>query len=648
MARRRAHGRGDGLLSRRLSIGLILSCLLLAGTAHPALSRTAPAPADQVFVEPSAGVTPVVRFIDAARQRLDGEVYAVSAQAVLAAFVRAARRGVRVRVLLERRPQGVDADVPTFAFGYLRQNHVAVHWANPAFAFTNAKFLVEPDRHQMLVGTMNWTDDAFSQNREFGAINRVAAVARAGEAVFNADWSRTKVHGNLGNLVVSPLNARARLLRLIAGARHTLDVYAEVIQDRKIDAALMAAARRGVRVRVVTTGMGDAALLARKGIHVVVRKKPYIHAKVIVVDNKTLFIGSENLSTTSLDHNREVGLILSDRSAIRVVEAAFARDVKAVGKKRPAHKAAAPRPSLPTPTPVATTAPASVASPTPSPTVAGAAQSGPNTAQTSTALAAAGQTAAAQTAATSAAQTGTAQANAAQTAAAQTSAAVVNDAQTATALVIAIQTEAAQTIVAETAVAAQTATAVVETAVAADQTSAAQTAAAATATPTITSTATITPTDTATVTPTATLTPTDTATPSPTDTATPTPTPTDTATAVPTPATALGVEPSRGPVGATVALTGTNFGPTEMVFISWDGLNTGCAQTNGAGSFVEPFTIPAAQPGSHTIVAVGHSSGQIASASFVVTGPSPVNGAIPSNAQIAGESRPGGNGQCPL
>lgn len=652
MSRRRAHGPGDGLLSRRLAIGLILSCLLLAGTAQPALSRTTPAPADQVFVEPTAGVAPIINFIDAARQRLDAEVYAISAQPVLAAFVRAARRGVRVRVLLEQHPQGVDADVPAFAFGYLQQSHVAVRWASPAFAFTNAKFLVEPDRRQTLIGTMNWTADAFSQNREFGVVNRVAAVAQASEIVFGADWSHTRVRGNLGNLVVSPLNARVRLLRLITGARHTLDVYAEVVQDRQIDAALMAAARRGVRVRVVTTGMGDAALLARKGIHLVVRKKPYIHAKVIAVDAKTLFIGSENLSTTSLDHNREVGLILNDRGAIRVVEAAFALDVqvKAVTKKRPA-KAAAPRTPLPTSTPVATTAPASTAPPTPSPTAASGALSAPDGAQTGTALAGASQTSAAQTAAaaTSAAQAATAQANAAQTAAAgaaQTQTAVVDDAQTATALVIAIQTAAAQTIAAETAVAAQTATAVIETAVAAAQTSAAQTAAAATAT------STITPTETATVTPTATMTPTDTATPSPTDTATSTPTdtatptPTDTATAVPTPGASLIVDPSSGFVGATVALTGTNFGATEMVLISWDGFNKTCAQTNGMGAFALPFTIPSAQPGSHIILAVGHSSGQIASASFVVTAPSPVNGATANQAEAAVESRPGGNGLC--
>ena len=36
-----------------------------------------------------------------------------------------------------------------------------------------------------------------------------------------------------------------------------------------------------------------------------------IHGKVVVADERTLYLGSVNLSPTSLDDNREVGLLLS-------------------------------------------------------------------------------------------------------------------------------------------------------------------------------------------------------------------------------------------------------------------------------------------------------------------------------------------------
>ena len=39
---------------------------------------------------------------------------------------------------------------------------------------------------------------------------------------------------------------------------------------------------------------------------------PYVHAKVIVVDKKTTFLGSENFSMNSLLNARELGIIFKD------------------------------------------------------------------------------------------------------------------------------------------------------------------------------------------------------------------------------------------------------------------------------------------------------------------------------------------------
>jgi phosphatidylserine/phosphatidylglycerophosphate/cardiolipin synthase-like enzyme len=51
-----------------------------------------------------------------------------------------------------------------------------------------------------------------------------------------------------------------------------------------------------------------------------------VHPKDVVVDGKEAFVGSENLSTSSLDRNREVGLLLADPVAVRSLEATFERD----------------------------------------------------------------------------------------------------------------------------------------------------------------------------------------------------------------------------------------------------------------------------------------------------------------------------------
>src|SRR5437764_1224934 len=263
-----------------------VAMVLLFGSALPPVHRMGTAPALRVFVEPDAGVGPVVAFIDAARSSLDGEVYLASSKPVLAALERAASRGVHVRILLEQHPNGTGSAVPALAYRSLQAHGVSVGWANPAFRYTHAKWLVEPDRGQVLIGTMNWTTSAFTKNREFGVIDGDPAVVQESEAVFAADLRRSGVQGSVAALVVSPLNARASLLRLIGAARRTLDVYAEEIYDQQSEAALAAAVRRGVRVRMVTTGQGDVATLERTGVQVVIRKAPYIHAKAIVADRR--------------------------------------------------------------------------------------------------------------------------------------------------------------------------------------------------------------------------------------------------------------------------------------------------------------------------------------------------------------------------
>lgn len=41
-------------------------------------------------------------------------------------------------------------------------------------------------------------------------------------------------------------------------------------------------------------------------------RKPYLHAKVIIVDHMQVFIGSHNLTTNAIENNREMGIILNN------------------------------------------------------------------------------------------------------------------------------------------------------------------------------------------------------------------------------------------------------------------------------------------------------------------------------------------------
>ena len=302
--------------------------------AAPARSRSA-ASASQLslVVEPDAGPGPVYALLRAARHSLDVEIYELEDDQAAAILAADARRGVRVRVLLDANFVGRYNEP---ACSYLRAHGVAVRWAPSQFDVTHEKAIVADDRLAAIM-TMNLTARYYASSREFIALDRNPADVAAVEATFANDWADGGLPpSSPADLVWSP-GAQDALVALIASARHELLIENEEMSDPAVTAALQAAAHRGVRVEVVMTRQSEWAgafdALARAGVAVATYDSSaplYIHAKAIVVDpgrpQARVFIGSQNFSVASLLYNRELGLITSRPAIVDRVAAIIRRD----------------------------------------------------------------------------------------------------------------------------------------------------------------------------------------------------------------------------------------------------------------------------------------------------------------------------------
>jgi len=299
-------------------------------TAAPWMSErlSAHESTSSVFVEPRAGDGPVISLLSSAKRSIRLEVYELTDSGIFNALAEARKRHVLVQVILEHHPDGGDR-FARIADDQLRSAGIAVRWANEAaFTYTHEK-AVDIDNRVAGIFTFNLSYSAFSSNREFGVIDRNPSDAKEIGAIFQADWTRTRAKIPTGDLVVSPVNARSRITSLIESARHTLDLYEEEMDDRSIESKLAQAVHRGVKVRLITSDDSSGVDWVRsKGVAVVLMADPYVHAKAIVADGKTVFIGSENISSTSLDRNREMGIILRDTPAANSVETTFRSDWK--------------------------------------------------------------------------------------------------------------------------------------------------------------------------------------------------------------------------------------------------------------------------------------------------------------------------------
>ena len=309
----------------------------VAGLPLPGDTPDVPAtalPVTGVFIEPGDGRAPLLHELRAARQSIDLEVYIVTDDVILQELEDAQRRGVDVRVILEEQPFGGGGGQEEI-LARLKSAGIAVRWGNPVFRFTHIKMIVI-DEAVAIIMNQNLTQSAFTTNREFGVVTNRADAVQAAAAIFAADWT-TGVEPDPGPLVVSPTNARDQLLALVDGARVSLDLYAEVLRDPQMLDALAAAAERGVRVRIIVSPSADfaaeVAALAASGVAIRLSSSLYIHAKLIVADGERAFVGSQNLSATSLDQNRELGIVVDDPVNLSRLTRTFAIDFRAASPR---------------------------------------------------------------------------------------------------------------------------------------------------------------------------------------------------------------------------------------------------------------------------------------------------------------------------
>ena len=300
----------------------------LVTTALPSVAY----PLALTHLEPSAGYGWVVTEIRAATKSVDLSMYELEDPTIEAALIAKAKTGVRVRVLLNLDYTGTRANTP--AVHAFAGTKVQVHWA-PVNQIFHAKYLVI-DAVRGWIGTGNFTPQYYASSRDVWVVTTVPAQVAAMTGTFQHDFAggtNQLVRGP--NIVWSPGSAPA-LVSVITAARHSLWIENEEMKNPTIEAALAGAARRGVSVHVTMTASSSwaAALasLANAGVHVVTLDPHslYIHAKLICADcslsGGTLFLGSENFSTYSLDKNRELGIIVTTPTIVRLISTVLAHD----------------------------------------------------------------------------------------------------------------------------------------------------------------------------------------------------------------------------------------------------------------------------------------------------------------------------------
>lgn len=317
----------------------------------------------RMFTYPDAINTPVLAAIQGAKKTIDVQVYMLTDDDLVQALIAAAKppRNVRVRVLLEANPfTGTPGPTPSpsaagtvttqdtggsfnpnsKAMRSLRGTPVQAAWSSPQFVYTHEKAMIIDKglvKQAVWIMTANMSKAARINNREYLVVDSNEEDIVEAQHIFDSDWgNKTYTPGPAAaHLVISPNNSRAQLMGLIESATKTLSIGVESYGDPEIQQRLINKAKAGVQVQVLLadpTKYPDSPIpgLARElkagGCRVKYAIKPYYHAKTIIADNQTVYTGSINFSTNSMNNNRELGILYSQTDLVQQVVKTYAQD----------------------------------------------------------------------------------------------------------------------------------------------------------------------------------------------------------------------------------------------------------------------------------------------------------------------------------
>ena len=311
---------------------LLVAVLCGCGTGKSKTSYT-------LITEPQSGYQPIYDFISGARKTVDMTMYQLSDPKAQDALKATAKRGVKVRVLLDSDPEGGGGKtVNQAAYNDLKANGVNVRWAWSGTLWHQKSVIRDGDAAAVM--TCNLYAPYYPIVRDYAVITDNTATASGMEATFNNDWNKTNSPPTKGvvpkgsELIWSP-GAQPGLVNLINSARPGTTLYAEdeQLDSQPIEQAFIAAVKRGVTVDLTMTYSSSYVegfnTLVGGGVHVSLYQPNapiYIHAKAISVNNDTVYVGSSNFTTEMTNQNRNVGIITTNPTVVRGITSTMASD----------------------------------------------------------------------------------------------------------------------------------------------------------------------------------------------------------------------------------------------------------------------------------------------------------------------------------
>ncbi|HEY4354599.1 MAG TPA: phospholipase D-like domain-containing protein [Acidobacteriaceae bacterium] len=274
----------------------------------------------KLLVQPESGIEPLLEALRKAKKSIHILIFRIDRSEIEKALVDAVARGVSVKALIAYTNRGGDKNLRRFEMRLLEKGITVARTADDLVRYHGKMFLI--DHKELYLLAFNFTHMDINLSRSFAVSTTDEEIVAEAEKLFECDVKRTPYTAGNSQLVVSPVNAREELVKFIQGAKKQLLMYEMKISDRDFIELLTEKISQGVDVRVI-------GRMAYKGRSLPTRSLPSrLHARVILRDGHSAFLGSQSLRKLELEARREVGIIFHETKLVKEMIDVFDADWK--------------------------------------------------------------------------------------------------------------------------------------------------------------------------------------------------------------------------------------------------------------------------------------------------------------------------------
>jgi len=272
----------------------------------------------KLIVQPDAGIAPIVTAIKQAKKTIDVVIFRLDRYEIARALGEAVARGVHVRALTAHQNRGGTKSLRKLEMRLLEAGVTVSRTADDLVRY-HGKMMIIDSRVMHMYG-FNFTGLDIQKSRSFGIVTKNPKLIKEAMKLFEADFERQPYVPCNDRFLVSPENAREGLAKFIKSARRQLLIYDPQVTDDAMLRLITERMKAGVDVKII------GKVEAKWNIKGERYPGKRLHVRAMVRDSKRAFVGSQSLRRLELEKRREVGVIITDESVIRELQAIFESD----------------------------------------------------------------------------------------------------------------------------------------------------------------------------------------------------------------------------------------------------------------------------------------------------------------------------------